>query len=97
MKNIKYKSQGNFGLFDEQETYQKLSEIGNPLEKISSVIDFEMFRNTLEDGIYGFIANIKRNYVDYGLMTADEMNPKYAEDPTWSSKVNKYIEKIRNS
>ena len=21
------------------------------------------------------------------------MNPKYAEDPTWSSKVNKYIEK----
>ena len=38
MKNIKYKSQGNFGLFDEQETYQKLSEIGNPLEKISSVI-----------------------------------------------------------
>lgn len=51
MKNIKYKSQGNFGLFDEQETYQKLSEIGNPLEKISSVIDFEMFRNTLEDGI----------------------------------------------
>jgi len=51
MKNIKCKSQGNFGLFDEQETYQKLSEIGNPLEKISSVIDFEMFRNTLEDGI----------------------------------------------
>ena len=51
MKNIKYKSQGNFGLFDEQETYQKLSDIGNPLEKISSVIDFEMFRNTLEDGI----------------------------------------------
>lgn len=53
--------------------------------------------DTLEDGIYGFIANIKKNYVDYGLMTADEMNPKYAEDPTWSSKVNKYIEKIRNS
>ena len=53
--------------------------------------------NTLEEGIYGFILNIKRNYVDYGLLTADQMNPKYAEDPTWSSKVNKYIEKIKNS
>ena len=52
---------------------------------------------TLEDGIYGFILNIKNKYVDYGLMTADEMNPKYAEDPTWSSKVNKYIEKIKNN
>ena len=30
-------------------------------------------------------------------MTADETNPKYAEDPTWSSKVNKYIEKIKNN
>ena len=53
--------------------------------------------DTIEEGIYGFISNIKRNYVDYGLMTADEMNPKYAEDPTWSSKVNNYIEKIKNS
>lgn len=53
--------------------------------------------DTLEDGIYGFILNIKRKYVDYGLLTADEMNQKYAEDPTWSSKVNKYIEKIKNS
>lgn len=53
--------------------------------------------DTLEDGIYGFILNIKNNYVDYGLYTAEEMNPKYAEDPEWSYKVNKYIEKIKNS
>lgn len=53
--------------------------------------------DTLEEGIYGFILNIKKNYVDYGLLTADQMNPKYAEDPKWSSKVNKYIEKIKNS
>lgn len=53
--------------------------------------------DTLEDGIYGFILNIKNKYVDYGLMTADEMNSKYAEDPTWSSKVNNYIEKIKNN
>ena len=53
--------------------------------------------DTLEDGIYGFISNIKVNYVDYGLTTAETMNPKYAEDTEWSSKVNKYIEKIKNS
>lgn len=53
--------------------------------------------DTLEEGIYGFIANIKNNYVDYGLYTAEEMNPKYAEDPMWASKVNNYIEKIRNN
>ena len=48
MTSIKYKKTGNIGLFDEQETYQKLSDIGNPLEKISKVVDFEMFRDTLE-------------------------------------------------
>ena len=41
--------------------------------------------------------NIKNKYVDYGLYTAEEMNPKYAEDPMWASKVNNYIEKIRNN
>ena len=53
--------------------------------------------DTLEEGIYGFILNIKNKYVDYGLVTAEQMNPKYAEDPTWSSKVNNYIEKIKNN
>lgn len=43
-----YKQQGNKGLFDEEFTIQKLSRIGNPLEKISEVIEFEMFRNLLE-------------------------------------------------
>jgi len=44
----KYKRTGNKGLFDEQYIYQKLLDIGNPLEKISKVIDFEMFREILE-------------------------------------------------
>lgn len=48
MLSRKYKITGNRGLFDEQETYQKLSDIGNPLEKICKVIDFEMFRYLLE-------------------------------------------------
>lgn len=46
-----YRSTGKRSLFDEQETYQKLSAIGNPLEKLSLVIDFEFFRSTLEEGM----------------------------------------------
>lgn len=53
--------------------------------------------DSLDSGIYAFISNIKRNYVDYGLMTAEEMGPKYAGDPEWASKVNRYVEKIRNN
>ena len=44
-----YKSQGTKGLFDEQYTIERLSEIGNPLERISKVIDFELFRNLIEE------------------------------------------------
>jgi len=43
-----YKNQGKKGLFDEQFTIERLSEIGNPLEKISNVINFECFRSTIE-------------------------------------------------
>jgi transposase, IS5 family len=43
-----YKTKGEKGLYDEQFTIERLSAIGNPLEKIGSVIDFEAFRNTLE-------------------------------------------------
>jgi IS5 family transposase len=51
MKTQKYKTIGNKGLFDEQETIQKLSNIGNPLDMISQVINFEMFRDKLESGL----------------------------------------------
>ncbi len=47
----KYKPAGKRGLFDEHESYEKLSAIGNPLEMIQDVIDFEIFRCTLEEGI----------------------------------------------
>ena len=43
-----YKSQGKRSLFDEEFILTQLSAIGNPLETISGVIDFEMFRSTLE-------------------------------------------------
>jgi IS5 family transposase len=49
MKEQEYKTQGKKGLFDEQFTIDRMKEIGNPLEAISKVIDFEMFRTLLED------------------------------------------------
>ena len=52
---------------------------------------------TLDDGIRAFIDNISRNYVAYGLTTADAMNPKYAENPAWSTNVNNYISRIQNN
>ena len=51
MRKQIYKSTGKKSLFDEQFAVEKLKKIGNPLEKISAVIDFEMFRNTLENKI----------------------------------------------
>ena len=36
------------GLFDKEATSSKLSKLGNPLEKLHKVIDFEMFRSLLE-------------------------------------------------
>jgi len=47
----KYKIKGNRGLFDEEMTCDQLSEIGNPLEKIDLIIDFEIFRKSLEAGV----------------------------------------------
>jgi hypothetical protein len=35
-------------LFDEKESIQKLTNIGNPLDKIIDVVDIEMFRFILE-------------------------------------------------
>ena len=49
IKKQSYKTKGKKGLFDNQFATEQLSEIGNPLERMSSVIDFEVFRNLLED------------------------------------------------
>jgi len=48
MKAISYKQRGAMGLFDKEATSSKLSKLGNPLEKLHKVIDFEMFRSLLE-------------------------------------------------
>ena len=44
-----YKPQGKKGLFDEEFTKEQLRVMGNPLAAISKVMDFELFRETLEN------------------------------------------------
>jgi len=44
-----YKARGKKSLFDEEFTKERLSTMGNPLDMISKVIDFELFRGTLEN------------------------------------------------
>lgn len=51
--------------------------------------------NTLDEGIIAFIDNLSINYINYGLITPEQINHKYAEDPNWSVNVNKYIEIIK--
>jgi IS5 family transposase len=48
---MQYKNSGKRGLFDELNTKEKLSRIGNPLERLLRVIDFEMFRPELEENL----------------------------------------------
>jgi IS5 family transposase len=48
MFHNKYKTVGRVGLFDKENTSSKLSKLGNPLEKLHQVVDFEMFRSELE-------------------------------------------------
>ena len=48
MEAKKYKSTGNQGFFDNQDIQVRLENIGNPLERLNSAIDFEMFREKLE-------------------------------------------------
>lgn len=45
----KFKTKGKIGLFDKQFATEYLSVMGNPLEAISNVFDFEYFRPILEE------------------------------------------------
>ncbi len=64
-----YKKQGNISLFDSEDTMDKLNSLGNPLEKLSRVVDFEMFREDLETGLYKEkFTNVGAKPYDYVLM-----------------------------
>lgn len=53
--------------------------------------------DTLDEGIYGFINNLYKNYYAYGLTTVEQIAPKYAEGNTWAGKINWYVNEIKNS
>lgn len=70
MKKQIYKIQGKKGLFDDKFNLDRLSEIGNPIEALDKVIDFEMFRPILEKYL---LNNNKKNQAgakpyDYMMM-----------------------------
>lgn len=51
--------------------------------------------NSLDDGIYSFMYNLKKNYYDKGLTTPEQMNKKYAASKAWAGKIHHYINKIK--
>lgn len=48
-KTTIYRKPMGENLFEEEFTIEALSQMGNPLEQLSSLVDFEMFRPALED------------------------------------------------
>ena len=52
---------------------------------------------SIDDGIRGAIDNLYKNYYAHGLNTVEAIGPKYADSDTWVSKVNSFINKIRNN
>jgi len=50
---------------------------------------------SLDAGIYSFMVNLKTNYYDKGLTTAELMNRKYATSQTWATKVNRYANQVK--
>ncbi len=54
--------------------------------------------DSLDEGIMSFIDNLKYNYIDQGLTTPVSMERRYTgkSTGTWSTKIESYIESIRN-
>lgn len=52
--------------------------------------------DTLDEGIKGAIYNLSVNYIKKGYTTVEKINTKYAEDKSWSEKINKYIKEIKS-
>jgi ribosomal protein L34 len=44
----RYKRQRDYGFFDQDIRLSKLSELGDPLERLNNGVDFEFFRELLE-------------------------------------------------
>lgn len=53
--------------------------------------------DSLEEGINYYLKMLYNNYYSKGLTTPELINKRYAEDKSWASKVNKYIESIKKA
>ena len=45
-----FKRHRDYGFFDQDIRLSKLSKLGDPLEKLNQGVDFELFRQVLDDG-----------------------------------------------
>lgn len=50
----------------------------------------------IDEGIKGAINNLQKNYYSRGLTTVEKIGPRYAESNTWVSKINQYINMLKN-
>jgi len=48
----RFKRHRDYSFFDQDIRLSKLSQLGDPLEKLKEGIDFEIFRNSLEESLY---------------------------------------------
>ncbi len=53
--------------------------------------------NSVDEGLQGMIQNLYNNYYAHGLTTVETIGPRYAESGTWVSKINWYVNNIRNT
>ena len=53
--------------------------------------------NSVDEGLQGMIENLYNNFYSRGLTTVETIGPRYAESGTWVSKINWYVNNIRNT
>ena len=56
-KSTIYRKPMGENLFEEEFTIEDLSQMGNPLERLAALVDFEMFRPALEE-VWQFVNNL---------------------------------------
>ncbi len=53
--------------------------------------------SSVDEGLQGMIINLHNNFYSKGLTTVETIGPRYAESGTWVSKINWYVNKIKNA
>ena len=53
--------------------------------------------SSLDEGIEAMIRNLANNYINVGLTTPETIGRKYAASETWPTKIEYYMNQIRNA